>query len=86
MPAHPFSVERSPYGPTASSTHTYVATPSDSELTKSARALLVVGGGVVSYTDLEGSVSTFTAPAGLSIYCCVTHVLAATTATILVIE
>ena len=85
MPAHPFSVENAPYGPTASALDVVplAAPASDTELTVPCRGFVVLTNGTVAVTTLAGNERSFAATAGMVVTVCITHVMSETTADLL---
>ncbi len=82
---HPFSAQNAPYGPTASAQDVIplAAPAADTAVEKPVRSFVALTAGVVSVTTQMGNDRTFNVPAGFLIPCCITHVLAATTADLL---
>jgi hypothetical protein len=85
---HPFAASNAPYGPTAPSLDMVPleAPASDTALSLPCRSFLVLTDGTVSVTTAAGNDRTFTATSGMMVACCITHVLAATTADILLYQ
>lgn len=82
---HPFSAQNAPYGPTASAQDVIPLTAPtvDTPVEKPVRGFVALSAGTVSITTQMGHSRTFDVPAGLPVACCITHVLAATTADLL---
>ena len=85
---HPFSTASAPYGVSASAEDfTPLDAPSeDTAVPSPVRAFIVMTSGVVSVTTQKGTDRTFTASEGFMVPCCITHVLAATTADMLLLH